>query len=107
MQNFFATINNYLNKVVSKIIETERIQTVITLNKKDQPLKNNETHAPVCWTKRRIDDEENEESRHRCAQQPKQQRASYLQHQKLTSKFPVKDKFQTNKQLICNSAMLF
>ena len=43
MQNFFATINNYLNKVVSKIIETERIQTVITLNKKDQPLKNNET----------------------------------------------------------------
>ena len=29
--------------MVSKIIETERIQTVITLNKKDQPLKNNET----------------------------------------------------------------
>ena len=43
MQNFFATINNYLNKVVSNIIVTERIQTVITLNKKDQPLKNNET----------------------------------------------------------------
>ena len=76
--------DSYPNKVVDNIINTERTQTVTTLNEEDQPLKNNETvtHAPVCCTKRRIEDEENEENRHRCAQQPKQQSASYLQHQK-------------------------
>ena len=60
LQKVFTTFNNYPNKVVANIINTERTQTVTTLNEEDQPLKNNETHAPVCWTKRRIDDEENE-----------------------------------------------
>ena len=63
LQKVFTTFNNYQNKVVDNTINTERTQTVTTLNEEDQTLENNENN-------------------HRCAQQPKQQDASYLQHQK-------------------------
>ena len=43
LQKVFTTFNNYPNKVVDNIINTERTQTVTTLNEEDQPLKNNET----------------------------------------------------------------
>ena len=42
LKKVFTTFNNYPNKVVDNIINTERTQTVTTLNEEDQPLKNNE-----------------------------------------------------------------
>ena len=42
-KKYSSTFNNYPNKAVDNIINTERTQTVTTLNEEDQPLKNNET----------------------------------------------------------------
>ena len=101
LQKVFTTFNNYPNKVVDNIINTERTQTVNTLNEEDQPLENNETVTltlPYAGQKGELLMKKMKKTVTDALNNPNNKVQVIYNTKKLSSNFPVKDKTNPHHQ---------